>query len=425
MADEPITVRQPARAATAPVPPSASRATADSHAEPGPGRRRLDEHARNRLMFAIFVAFVVLYPIIDVTLGIGRMGSMNPILVFTLLALGLNIVVGFAGLLDLGYAAFFAIGGYTVAFLTAPQSPFVQAGYVADFWVALPIAFVVAATFGLILGAPTLRLRGDYLAIVTLAFGEIVPQAIRNLEGLTNGTKGMNPIGRPAFHGFDIIGSATPPAWMSDIGGRFFKGERVELLASDQVPWYYLILAVTALSIFVIVRLRDSRLGRAWMAMREDEIAAASMGIDLVKTKLLAFALGASFSGFGGALYASMLQYIGPDQFDFSISIILLAMVIMGGIGNIWGVMFGGIVLGVFNFILVDSASGWLRSLSGVLGMPFLAIDLVNAKLMIFGLSLVLMMLLRPEGIFPSAQRKAELRRGRGQPGLTVNGADV
>jgi branched-chain amino acid transport system permease protein len=376
-------------------------------------------------MFAIFVAFVALYPLIDMLFGFGRMGSMNPILVFTLLALGLNIVVGFAGLLDLGYAAFFAIGGYTVAFLTAPQSPLVQAGYVANFWAALLISFVVAAIFGLILGAPTLRLRGDYLAIVTLAFGEIVPQAIRNLEGLTNSTKGMNPIGRPAFQGLDLIGDAAPPAWMSALVGQFFKGERVELLASDQVPWYYLILAVTILSIFVIVRLRDSRLGRAWMAMREDEIAAASMGIDLVKTKLLAFALGASFSGFGGALYASMLQYIGPDQFDFSISIILLAMVIMGGIGNIWGVMFGGIVLGVFNFILVDSASGWLRSLSGVLGMPFLAIDLVNAKLMIFGLSLVLMMLLRPEGIFPSAQRKAELRRGRGRPGVAVNGAEA
>src|SRR5918998_2299798 len=216
----------------------------------------IDEHTRNRALFGIFVAFIMLYPLIDRALGIGRMGSMNPILIFTLLALGLNIVVGMAGLLDLGYAAFFAIGGYTVAFLTAPQSPLVQRGVVVDYWLALPIAFVVAAIFGLILGAPTLRLRGDYLAIVTLAFGEIVPQAIRNLEGLTNGTKGMNPIGRPTF------------------------GD-VELLASDQVPWYYLILAITALSVFIIVRLRDSRLGRAWGAMREDEIAAASMGIDL------------------------------------------------------------------------------------------------------------------------------------------------
>jgi branched-chain amino acid transport system permease protein len=361
---------------------------------------RLDDQTKNRVLFAVFVAFLLLYPLIDRGLGIGRMGSMNPILIFTLLALGLNIVVGFAGLLDLGYAAFFAIGGYTVAFLTAPQSPLVQRGVVVDYWLALPISFVVAAIFGLILGAPTLRLRGDYLAIVTLAFGEIVPQAIRNLEGITNGTKGMNPIGRPHF------------------------GD-IELLASDQVPWYYLILAVTAFSVFIIVRLRDSRLGRAWMAMREDEIAAASMGINLVKTKLLAFALGASFSGFGGALYASMLQYIGPDQFDFSISILLLAMLIMGGIGNIWGVMFGGIVLGAFNFILVDSLQGWLKSLSTLTGIAFLGqIDLVNSKLMIFGLALVLMMLLRPEGIFPSAQRRAEMRSGRGRGTLTsTNGA--
>src|SRR5215212_5055401 len=384
------------------VAPSRSLSAAPAVQAPPAARgwSSIAEHTRNRILFAIFVAFLLLYPLIDRGLGIGRMGSMNPILIFTLLALGLNIVVGFAGLLDLGYAAFFAIGGYTVAFMTAPQSPLVQRGVVVDYWLALPISFVVSAIFGLILGAPTLRLRGDYLAIVTLAFGEIVPQSIRNLEGLTNGTKGMNPIGRPHFFG-------------------------VELLASDQVPWYYLILAVTAFSTFVILRLRDSRLGRAWMAMREDEIAAASMGIDLVKTKLLAFSLGASFSGFGGALYASMLQYIGPDQFDFSISIMLLAMLILGGIGNIWGVMFGGIVLGAFNLIFVDSAAGWMRSASQTLGLPFLAqIDLVNSKLMIFGLALVLMMLLRPEGIFPSAQRQAEMRGARSRIPLSPsNGA--
>jgi branched-chain amino acid transport system permease protein len=400
MADEPATTVRSSDAVGSVSAPGrgAPRAVARPRAR---GWAGLDEHTRNRVLFAVFVAFLLLYPLIDRALGFGRMGSMNPILIFTLLALGLNIVVGFAGLLDLGYAAFFAIGGYTVAFLTAPQSPLVQAGYVADYWVALPIAFVVAAIFGLILGAPTLRLRGDYLAIVTLAFGEIVPQAIRNLETITNGTKGMNPIGRPTFG-------------------------TVELLASDQVPWYYLILAISTLSVFIIVRLRDSRLGRAWMAMREDEIAAASMGINLVKTKLLAFALGASFSGFGGALYASMLQYIGPDQFDFSISIILLAMVILGGIGNIWGVIFGGVVLGAFNFILVDSATGWFRALSRILSMPILAqVDLVNAKLFLFGLALVLLMLLRPEGIFPSAQRRAELRTGRGRPGVDANGASV
>ncbi len=360
----------------------------------------IDEQTRNRALFGIFVAFIMLYPLIDRALGIGRMGSMNPILIFTLLALGLNIVVGLAGLLDLGYAAFFAIGGYTVAFLTAPQSPLVQRGIQTDFWVALLLSFVVAAIFGVILGAPTLRLRGDYLAIVTLAFGEIVPRAFLNLEWLTNGSRGMNPIGRPH------LGEA-------------------ELLASDQIPWYYLIVAVSAFSVFVIVRLHDSRLGRAWMAIREDEIAAASMGIDLVKTKLLAFALGASFSGFGGALYASMLQFIDPFQFDFSISIMLLAMVILGGIGNIWGVMFGGLVMGAFNFIWVETAAHWVRSLSTNPGLGFLAaVDLNNSKLMLFGLALVLMMLIRPEGIFPSAQRKAELKGAKAATPVTVEGVE-
>jgi branched-chain amino acid transport system permease protein len=166
--------------------------------------------------------------------------------------------------------------------------------------VALVVSFFVAAIFGVILGAPTLRLRGDYLAIVTLAFGEIVPRAFLNLEWLTNGSKGMNPIGRPHAGG-------------------------VELLASDQVPWYYLILAVTVFSVFVIVRLQDSRLGRAWMAMREDEIAAASMGVNLVRTKLWAFALGASFSGFAGSVYAAAFQYVHPSQFEFTVSIMVMA----------------------------------------------------------------------------------------------------
>ncbi len=358
------------------------------------------EQRRNRVLFGGFVAFILLYPLVDRGLGLNRMGSMNPILIFTLLALGLNIVVGFAGLLDLGYAAFFAIGGYTAAFLTAPQSPLVQAGYETDFWVALVVSFVVAAVFGVILGAPTLRLRGDYLAIVTLAFGEIVPRAFLNLEWLTNGSKGMNPIGRPHFFG-------------------------TELLASDQVPWYYLIVAVSAFSVFVIMRLQNSRLGRAWMAMREDEIAAASMGIDLVRTKLLAFALGASFSGFGGALYASMLQFIDPFQFDFSISIMLLAMVILGGIGNIWGVLFGGLIMGAFNFIWVESAAWWVRTLGERTGFDLLTrIDLANSKLMLFGLALVLMMLIRPEGIFPSAQRRAELKAAKPAAATTVAGVE-
>src|SRR6266542_1070010 len=251
----------------------------------------LSERRRNQVLFGIFAAFVLLYPVLDRTLGWNRMGSMNPILIFVLLALGLNIVVGFAGLLDLGYAAFFAIGGYTAAFLTSPSSP---VPIRADFWVRLVASWFVAAGFGVVLGAPTLRLRGDYLAIVTLAFGEIVPRAFLNLEQWPRGSKGISPIGRPHF------------PWIEASSGGPQLAQK-ELFATDQVLWYYLILVVGAVSVFIIVRLRDSRMGRAWMAMREDEVAAASMGIDLVKTKLLAFALGASFSGFAGSIYAAYL----------------------------------------------------------------------------------------------------------------------
>ncbi len=343
------------------------------------------------------MVLVLIYPAIDrlvfgPLLGENFLGSLNPIMIFVMLALGLNIVIGFAGLLDLGYAAFFAIGGYTAALLTSPQSAL---PFRTDFWIAVILSFFVALVFGVILGAPTLRLRGDYLAIVTLAFGEIVPDAIRNMETLTGGSRGLNPIGRP--HG------PIPTISLEGVFG--FKGE---LLASDQVHWYYLIVVVTGLSVFIVSRLHDSRLGRAWMAMREDEIAAASMGINLVRTKLLAFGLGASFSGFAGSLYASMLQTIDPSQFRFDISIMVLAMIILGGMGNIYGVLAGGVAFGIFNFIFVDRISGWLKMLSSTVGVPALAFDLSDKKLFIFGLLLVVMMLWRPQGLFPSAERAAE-----------------
>jgi branched-chain amino acid transport system permease protein len=346
-----------------------------------------------------FIMFLALYPVLDKSFGWGKMGAFPTILIFTLLALGLNIVVGFAGLLDLGYAAFFAIGGYTAAFLTSPQSPLVGI-FQTNFYVAMAIAFLVAALFGVILGAPTLRLRGDYLAIVTLAFGEIVPRAFLNLEQWTKGSKGINPIGRP-----------TVP-WIE--GGTLTT---LQLSNSDQVPWYYLIFIVGAISVFAIYRLANSRIGRAWMAMREDELAASAMGIDLVQTKLLAFALGASFSGFAGALWASMLQLIDPFQFDFSISIVVLAMIILGGIGNIWGVIFGGVVLGFYDRVLTSEATNWLHGLAGTLNIPVISpilasIDLSQYKYAIFGVALVVLMNVRPEGIFPNRQRAVEMHGG-------------
>jgi branched-chain amino acid transport system permease protein len=336
------------------------------------------------LRFAVGLLIVLAYPLVDRALGWGTLGAMLPILIYVMLALGLNIVVGYAGLLDLGYAAFFAIGAYTTAFLTSPQSVL---PFRTDYWVAFVASFFVASVFGVILGVPTLRLRGDYLAIVTLAFGEIVPRVFLNLESVTGGTKGMNPIGRPSLLGFE---------W-----------------GFDQLPWYYLIVAICAASIWAILRLYDSRLGRAWIAIREDELAAASLGVNTVTTKLLAFALGASFAGLAGSVFASIFQFIDPFQFDFSISILVLSMVILGGLGNIWGVMIGGILMASFDRILAERLTGWINGVGGAVGAPFLqSVNLGSSRMMIFGLALVLLMLLRPEGLFPSARRRRELREG-------------
>jgi branched-chain amino acid transport system permease protein len=334
--------------------------------------------------FALAIAIILVYPLVDRAMGWSTLGAMLPILIFVMLALGLNIVVGYAGLLDLGYAAFFAIGAYTTAFLTSPQSVLVPYGIQTSFWVAMIASFFVAALFGVILGAPTLRLRGDYLAIVTLAFGEIIPRVFLNLEKITGGSKGINPIGRPNLLGYEF--------------------------GFDQLPWYYLIVAVGTVSVWAILRLYNSRLGRAWIAIREDELAAASLGVNTVTTKLLAFALGASFSGFAGSIFASIFQFIDPFQFDFSISILVLSMVILGGLGNIWGVMVGGVIMASFDRILAERITGWLHQLGDSIGAPFLsAVDLGSSRMMVFGLALVIMMLLRPEGMFPSARRREEL----------------
>ncbi len=325
------------------------------------------------------VALAIGYPLLDRALGLGTLGAMLPILIYVLLALGLNIVVGYAGLLDLGYAAFFAIGAYTTAFLTSEQSVL---PFRTNFWVAIVASFAMAAIFGVILGAPTLRLRGDYLAIVTLAFGEIVPRVFLNLESLTGGTKGINPIGKPEAFGF---------TW-----------------GFDQLPWYYLIVAIGALCVWMILRLQDSRLGRAWMAIREDEIAAKSLGVNPVTTKLLAFALGASFGGVAGSIFASVFQFIDPFQFDFAISILVLSMIILGGMGNIWGVIVGGIIMASFDRIFAERLTGWIHSAGDALGMPFLqVINLGSSRMLVFGVALVALMLLRPQGMFPRAERRA------------------
>jgi branched-chain amino acid transport system permease protein len=357
---------------------------------PAPSFAATPRSRRDIITFVAVLAFLLAFPFIDQALGLQLLGALLPIGIYALLAMGLNIVVGYAGLLDLGYAAFFAIGAYTVGFLTSPGSVFVRAGWVPpffqQFWPALVIAFIVAALFGVLLGAPTLRLRGDYLAIVTLGFGEIVPNFFLNAVPLTGGTRGINPIAKPPTIGpFDFGQTA-------------------------QRNWYWLILAIGLLSIFIILRLYNSRLGRSWQAIREDELAASSMGIDLTRTKLWAFALGASFSGFAGSLFSSAFQYVHPSQFEFTLSILILSAVILGGIGNVFGAVIGAVLIGSFDRILADRLTGPLNAFGEQIGNDWLASHNVGEdRYLVFGLALVLMMLLRPGGLFPSKQRAAEL----------------
>lgn len=361
------------------------------------------QEERKRLLWVLIGALVIaVYPVIDQALGWDQLGQWIPIFVFVILAMGLNIVVGYAGLLDLGYVAFFVIGAYGNAFLTSPNSWFVQRGWIPEFlqsfWPAMAVSWILAAIFGVILGAPTLRLRGDYLAIVTLGFGEIVPDFFTNASTITNGPQGIGQIAKPP--------SIPLP------GGREIAFNTV-----NQANWFWLVLAVGLLSIFMITRLYDSRLGRAWQAIREDEIAAASMGINTVSTKLWAFALGASFSGFAGSLYAGYVRVVYPDQFQFSVSIIILAMVILGGIGNIYGVIAGAIIIGSFDRILATELTRPLNWAGERITWPPLqwlgdwmsTHNLNSDRFLIFGLALVLIMLLRPGGLFPSSRRAAEL----------------
>ncbi|MEA2663343.1 MAG: branched-chain amino acid transport system permease protein [Candidatus Eremiobacteraeota bacterium] len=304
---------------------------------------------------------------------------------FVLLALGLNIVIGFAGLLDLGYAAFFAIGSYAFAMLSSPQF-----GIHVPFWAMLFLASGIAALFGILLGAPTLRLRGDYLAIVTLGFGEIVPQTFLNLSQWTGGPNGISSLDQPTFFGY-----------------RF--GFQV-------LPYYYVMLALIALAIVVASNLRSSRLGRAWMAIREDELAAAHMGINTTTTKLAAFALGASFSGLAGVAYGAKLQLVSPDQFGFNVSVAVLSMLVLGGMGNIPGVILGSLVISSLDRLILPQLTNFLHDVvapvfagSAALHGFFSTIDLANSRFMIYGVILVVMMLFRPEGLLPSRQRAAEL----------------
>jgi branched-chain amino acid transport system permease protein len=359
------------------------------------------------------VAFVVLaFPFLDKAFDWKRTTDAIPIIMYVLLALGLNVVVGFAGLLDLGYAAFFAIGAYTAAMLTSSESPLNNGtlNWYSNFWLAIPVAFFVAIAAGMILGAPTLRLRGDYLAIVTLGFGEIVPRVFRLASGITKGEAGLGGIAKPEINigwlNFHYVVGTDPFLGLQDYS---FIGLK-DFTLNPLVSWYYLLLVLGVVALIGLRRLQDSRLGRAWMAIREDEIAASAMGINLVSTKLSAFAMGASLSGLVGAVYGSYIGLVYPSAFEFSTSIILLCAVILGGLGNIWGVIVGGIIIQGFDRIFAGELTKWLNGLGNSTHIDFLSsIQLSNFRFFIFGAALVILMLVRPEGIFPSQRRRAEL----------------
>jgi branched-chain amino acid transport system permease protein len=351
---------------------------------------------RTRIAIALVTIAALLFPIIS--RNDANIDSAANALAFAALALGLNIVVGFAGLLDLGYAAFFAIGAYTYGAFASFQiepawsgfwEPFQWLGLVAhtgdvvhftvSFWLMLPISAAVAALFGVLFGAPTLRLKGDYLAIVTLGFGEIVPIVARNTPSVTNGAMGLNGVAAPQLFG-----------WSFGI---------------DATPYYYVGVALVALLIFTSTRLKFSRIGRAWMAIREDEIAAAAMGIDRVKFKLLAFAIGAAFAGATGTYFVAKLQTATPEMFMFPVSVMILVMIVFGGIGSVWGVVLGAMILQILQSWILEDLSQWLHALGRLMHVDWLQrVELSSSIEMIFGVILVTMMLYRRQGLIPATR---------------------
>ena len=384
------------------IPPEPSRLVAPEHEVSNrikpTIRERLQGTAGRRAFIVVLLVLGILFPLID-----GNEGDIDAAanaLAFAILALGLNIVVGFAGLLDLGYAAFFAIGAYTYGVFSSYQvqpewwgfwEPFQWLGLVqhvhpasgpdtvhftVSFWLMLPVSAVITAFFGVLFGAPTLRLKGDYLAIVTLGFGEIVPIVARNTPYLTNGAMGLNGVASPSFFGYAFGVKST--------------------------PFFYLGLALAALLIFVSLRLKDSRIGRAWLAIREDEIAAEAMGVNRVKLKLLAFAIGAGFAGATGTFYVAKLQTASPEMFTFPVSVMLLVMIVLGGTGSVAGVVLGALILQLLQSWFLQDLTQWIQAFGNFTGIGFFQkLDLVQSIELIFGIILVLMMRFRREGLIP------------------------
>ena len=334
----------------------------------------------------LLAAALVALPFALATVGTAWVRITNLAILFALLALGLNIVVGFAGLLDLGYIAFYGIGAYIYALLASPQF-----NLHLPFWAILPLGALVACVFGVLLGAPTLKLRGDYLAIVTLGFGEIVRIFFNNLSrpiNITNGPQGISRIDPFRIGDFDFSRSET----------------LLGLDVSGPIKYYYLLLVILMLVIAVNLRLQDSRIGRAWQAIREDEVAAGAMGINTTRIKLLAFAMGASFGGLAGGMFAAIQGFISPESFVLVESIMVLSMVVLGGMGNIWGVILGALLLSFVPELLRYTVEPLQRSLFGKL-----IVEPEVIRMLLFGLALMLMMLFRPAGLWPSKVRKREL----------------
>jgi branched-chain amino acid transport system permease protein len=351
----------------------------------------------SRVLVPVGIGFLIVLPFFFSSAS-GFMNATIIALAYVVMALGLNVVVGFAGLLDLGFVAFYAFGAYSVGWFASSfffnahvnvlsSVPSGSIGIHLNFVLILVCAVIITSTAGVIIGLPTLRLRGDYIAIVTLAFGEIIGTLAVNgssihLGGgqtLTAGSLGISALDLPYFPGVGNFG----------------------LLSLR--PWYWLILTIAVIALFVVRRIRDSRLGRAWIALREDEVAAVSMGIPLVKTKLLAYAIGGAFGGVSGVFLADFNQTVNASQFQFTFSIFVLSMVILGGLGSIAGTVLGALLLSYINYYLIPDV---LNTLPHDFGLNF---DLTDLSIGIFGFLLVLVMVLRPQGLFPEQRRKLEL----------------
>ncbi len=365
--------------------------------KPQTDQRVPDQRSKGPTLALFYLGMLIVYPLLvypenalfrltEISIGM----QLTYIFIYAILALGLNVVVGYTGLLHLGIAAFFGIGAYITGILTVPAYPF-QVGFVA----ALVLSTAGAALLGVVLGAPTLRLRGDYLAIVTLGFGEVTRFTLRNLEEITAGTRGLNPVPPPELPTALAVGLGwlgITPDWSLDY--RLF---------------YYLALGLLVAVVVLLRNLERSRLGRAWVAIREDELAATCMGINAARVKLSAFAIGCGLAGMAGCLYATTLtSTAGPDAFDFNRSMIMLCCVILGGLGSMRGTLLGVVLLIGFDNVLAPILDGLIQDANiNPSGSPLLTFS--NWKLMIFGLALVLMMRFRPEGLLPSVVVEAEL----------------